>query len=75
METKVFFSSLFMRDLPFGADAESDDLLDYFFFFKVRSFLHGDFTERVDVHASVGEVDVVVFDFDLIGAGVTFCAE
>ena len=75
METKVSFFSLFRLDLPFGADAERDDLFDNLFFFKVRCFLHCDFTKRIDVHTCVGEIDVVVFDFDLIVVDGTFCAE
>ena len=74
-ETKGSFSRLFRLYLPFRTNTECDDFFDYLFLLEDGCFLHGDFAEGVDVHACVGEVDVVVLDFDLIGCGGTFWAE
>ena len=62
-----------MKDsIPFGSNTKSNDFLDVFAFFKISSFLHGDFTEGVDVHTCVGEVDCVVLYFDLREGRITF---
>lgn len=49
----------------FGSNAEGKNFLNLFFGFEVGSFLHGNFTEGVDIHSGVGKVNLFVFDFDL----------
>ena len=49
----------------FGSYAHGYDFLDMFFGFEVGSFLHGNFTEGIDVHSGVRKVDLFIFDFDL----------
>ena len=61
--------------LLFGTNADSDDFFDGFLGLEVGCLLHCDFAEGVDIHASVGKIDCVVFDFDLSKGLLTFCEE
>lgn len=63
------------KDVLFGSNADGDDFVNSFFCFKICSFLHGDFAERVDIHTSVGKVDSVVLYFDLLYLILTFWEE
>ena len=59
------FLSLGEREVPCRSDGESSDGADVLFILEVGSLLHGDLTEGVDPHASVGEVHLTPFNLDL----------
>jgi hypothetical protein len=52
--------------LAFGANTECDNLLYNLFSFEIRSLLHGDLAEGIDIHSGVSQVNRIIFDFDFL---------